>query len=123
MNIAEILQYLFPNASPANDYRVEDDGTGQRIVKWDLEFEQPSDSKLKALEEEAHLYFSRVQYRKNRVTGTLKTPEKYSQSGEQKDWLWHDINDGLFGEKAKSGRFYLNNKKIKDSHSKEGAPC
>ena len=37
---------------------------------------------------------------------------------EQLDMLWHDIDEGLFGEQAKTGEFYSTIKSIKDNAPK-----
>jgi hypothetical protein len=38
--------------------------------------------------------------------------------GDQLDQLWHDIDDGKFGDAAKTGTFYLAVKAIKDEFPK-----
>ena len=43
---------------------------------------------------------------------------KYGQYNSQLDMLWHDVNNGLFGENAKTGEWYQFVKGIKDQHPK-----
>ena len=40
----------------------------------------------------------------------------YPELGEQLDCLWHDIDDGKFGETAKTGNFYTELKAVKDKY-------
>lgn len=43
---------------------------------------------------------------------------KYDSYHGQLDMLWHDINNGLFGDNAKTGEWYQYIKSIKDQHPK-----
>jgi len=43
------------------------------------------------------------------------------QYSQQLDNLWHDINEGLLGDTAKTGAFYLSIKTIKDLNPKPTA--
>lgn len=54
------------------------------------------------------------QYMKDRANLFASHPLK-----DQLDRLWHDIDDGLFGEPAKTGLFYQLIKSIKDAKPKE----
>jgi hypothetical protein len=56
-------------------------------------------------QESAYLY----RYPRNRA---------YKKIVEQLDDLWHDIDDGLLGEAAKTGQFYLDIKAVKDENPK-----
>jgi len=47
-----------------------------------------------------------------------KRANKYNPLKEQLDALWHDIDQGLFGDDAKTGNFYINIKTIKDKFPK-----
>ena len=42
----------------------------------------------------------------------------YGDVAVQLDKLWHDINDGKFGDSAKTGTWYTHIKSVKDSNSK-----
>lgn len=42
----------------------------------------------------------------------------YPQVKEQLDMLWHDINNGLFGEAAKSGKFFTALNEVKTRYPK-----
>jgi len=44
----------------------------------------------------------------------------YPQIAEQLDKLFHDIDDGLLGEDAKTGSLYLALKEVKDDNPKPG---
>ena len=48
MNIAQVLEYLFPDANPLLDYIVQDDGEGQFIAQWNLPDTQPTQAELEA---------------------------------------------------------------------------
>ncbi len=48
MTIANALRYLFPNANPLIDYRIEDSGNGSTITAWNLPDPQPSAAQLQA---------------------------------------------------------------------------
>lgn len=55
----------------------------------------------------------------NMATGYIsKRRAEYGKTEEQLDALFHDIDLGLFGEVAKSGKFYAHIKEIKDSNPK-----
>ena len=61
---------------------------------------------------------SDIQYQKDRVTGTEAKPLKYAPNGDQLDLIYHAIDQGLFGDLAKTSEFYINNKLVKDTHEK-----
>jgi len=42
----------------------------------------------------------------------------YFTMHDQLDILWHDINEGKLGDTAKTSKFYLHRKSIKDKYSK-----
>jgi hypothetical protein len=42
----------------------------------------------------------------------------YKALREQLDDLYHDIDNGKFGEDAKTGNFFLNRKAVKDKYPK-----
>ena len=42
MNVANALLFLFPDADPLRDYRVQDDGKGAYIAVWNLANPQPT---------------------------------------------------------------------------------
>ena len=44
--------------------------------------------------------------------------QEYPALTEQLDSLWHDIDEGHLGAKAKQSKFYLNNKEVKDKYPK-----
>ena len=44
--------------------------------------------------------------------------KNYPKIGDQLDKLWHDINDGIFGEVAKQGNWFNTIKEIKDNYPK-----
>ena len=48
MNIAQVLQYLYPDADAMKDYIVQDDGEGAYIKKWNLAEPQPTQAELEA---------------------------------------------------------------------------
>ena len=48
MNISQIIQFIYPEAISDVDYRVEDNGTGQKITMWNLVDPQPTQAELEA---------------------------------------------------------------------------
>jgi len=48
----------------------------------------------------------------------VKRKKEYLSYNEQLDKLWHDINNGKFGDTAKTGTWYTHVKSVKDSNSK-----
>ena len=48
----------------------------------------------------------------------LRREEGYNIMAEQLDQLWHDIDDGKFGDTAKTGTWYLGVKSTKDAYPK-----
>ena len=51
-------------------------------------------------------------------TYTGKRQKYYATMYKQLDLLWHDIDDGKFGDSAKTGQFYLSRKAVKDKYPK-----
>jgi len=49
-------------------------------------------------------------------THAEKRIEYYPIGSEQLDALWHDVHNGLFGESAKTGTWYLAVKAVKDKY-------
>jgi len=47
-----------------------------------------------------------------------KRVEEYGQMGSQLNLLWDDINNGLLGEDAKTGTWFLHIQSIKDNIEK-----
>lgn len=47
-----------------------------------------------------------------------KFPRNYGSIGQQLDDLWHDINNGFFGDNAKNSQWYKTIKDIKDRYPK-----
>ncbi len=47
-----------------------------------------------------------------------KRVQEYGDIGSQLDKLWHDIDDGIFGEGAKLSTWYVDNKAVKDNNPK-----
>ena len=55
----------------------------------------------------------------NELNGwSIQRRNSFEKIEEQLDMLFHDINDGKFGEDAKTGEFYLHIKSIKDNNPK-----
>jgi hypothetical protein len=77
---------------------------GQEKLDWNTKkYPKPTDEELLS-------WYDDCKYLESRV---------YAQIGEQLDRLWHDIDAGLFGDKAKTGEFYIKNKSIKDNSPKK----
>ncbi len=78
---------------------------------------------LMTSEEEALMFdaSSRTpQYIANRTNSPEATNRDNAYPGlaSQLDILWHDIDEGLFGDQAKTGDFYLTLKNVKTSNPK-----
>ena len=50
------------------------------------------------------------------ATTATKREAYYEILAEQLDKLYHDIEDGKFGDAAKTGQFYLGRKAVKDKY-------
>ena len=46
--IAPTLRFLYPDADPLRDYTVADDGSGPRLIAWNLAAPQPTPAELDA---------------------------------------------------------------------------
>lgn len=46
--IALVLRHLYPDADPLRDYTVADDGSGPRLIAWNLAAPQPTPAELDA---------------------------------------------------------------------------
>ena len=53
MDIASVINHLFPSAVVNVDFRVQDDGDGPFIVEWNLAAKKPSDAEMMAAEKYA----------------------------------------------------------------------
>jgi|TARA_R100000030_G_C3233688_1_gene118866 hypothetical protein len=96
-----------------NDVRLANDGDGNiYIKKWNVEgLTQPTDSQLASYETAGNT--------KETLDAVLtKRRKEYLSYNEQLDKLWHDINDGKFGDTAKTGTWYTHIKSVKDANSK-----
>lgn len=52
VTLADALSVLYPAAEPLRDYTLVDDGTGPRIVAWNLPAPQPTQAELDAVTEQ-----------------------------------------------------------------------
>tara|TARA_R100000742_G_C4187064_1_gene20338 strand:+ start:126 stop:491 length:366 start_codon:yes stop_codon:yes gene_type:complete len=91
---------------------VQNTGSGDEIAKWSIDgLAQPSDSDLSSYESAANTYESNDTVDRKRRT-------EYLNWTVQLDKLYHDINDGKFGDTAKTGTWYTHIKSVKDANSK-----
>lgn len=58
-----------------------------------------------------------INLEKPNATRDEKRKAYYPTFSEQLDLLWHAIDDGVFGESAKSTDFYLELKAVKDKYT------
>lgn len=56
---------------------------------------------------------------KQERTWDQKRRKDYGTSEQQMNWLYDDIKDGKFGETAKTGKWYLHIKAVKERHPKD----
>jgi hypothetical protein len=68
-------------------------------------------------EDERFEYYTLLQSAIN-VRWLAERKNKYKEWDRQLEMLWDDINDGLLGEDAKTGKFYTFIKEIKEQHPK-----
>jgi hypothetical protein len=102
------IQLQYPDLVHGIDYKIINEGDPTEIFEWITDqYPQPSN-------EEMLQWYNGNIYRRDR-TGKS---DGYKSNGCQHDDLYHDIDDGLFGENAKTGRYYLNNKAVKEKYSK-----
>ncbi len=82
MNIINILQVKYPNASPLNDYQVGDKGDGiQFISLWNLDYPQPSIEQLQQWEQELDLQIRQKEAVSKRIYPSIES---------QLDMMYHD---------------------------------
>ena len=82
-------------------------------IQW-LEGTTPIDkATILAKKTEIDAEWSKNKYQRDRK-------EDFRQLGiaTELDLLWHDIDDGKFGDSAKTGQFYLSRKAVKDKYPK-----
>jgi len=110
-NLALIIDHLHPDLEEFWEVSDNSDGEGQYISKWDSEKlgVKPTKEFLLSKGGEVDAYKASIQYKKDRV---------YDLIGEQLDKLYHDIDEGVFGEEVKISKFYTDNKAIKEAHKK-----
>ena len=68
-------------------------------------------------EDERYEYYTKLQSAIN-VRWLAERKNKYKDFDIQLENIWDDINDGLLGEDAKTGKFYNHIKLIKEEHPK-----
>ena len=81
---------------------------------WGVEVNDPS--KFGITYQEVMSYYDDVMKEFNKTKHIRE--RKYPKVEEQLDQLWHDIDDGILGERAKNSKWYQNISKIKNSSHK-----
>jgi hypothetical protein len=81
MNITQAILHLFPNADPAKDFIVKDEGKGQFISEWNLTDPEPTQTQI----EEAWIA-SKTKWENETIR--LKRRAEYPVIGDQLDALW-----------------------------------
>tara|TARA_B100000900_G_C20441679_1_gene659297 strand:- start:41 stop:370 length:330 start_codon:yes stop_codon:yes gene_type:complete len=100
----EAILSLKPNAQFVT---VEDE-----ITEWHSEdITQPTDAEITSEQTRLQTEYDTNEYQRDRALA-------YPQISEQLDKLFHDIDDGLLGEDAKTGSLYLALKEVKDDNPK-----
>ena len=87
------------------------DGNGDYIKTWAYSFSKPTDSQIASYETAGNTAESNAAI-------DIKRQKEYLSWQEQLDKLYHDINDGKFGDTAKTGTWYTHIKAVKDANSK-----
>lgn len=85
MNISHAISYLYPDASPVDDFRVAVENGIQRIEYWGLPGKPPTQAELEAAWEEAQ-----------KLSYIDKRRSEYPPVGDQLDDLF---KQGLFSER------------------------
>ena len=112
----KIELYLEANSKTWDNSKVslqnDSDGKGDYIKTWAYEgLTKPTDEQIASYETAANS--------KDTLTDILnKRKTEYLSYNEQLDKLWHDINDGKFGDTAKTSTWYTHIKSVKDANSK-----
>ena len=92
--------------------RLQNDGSGDYIKSWTYsDLTKPTDSQIASYETAGNTQEALVSVLEKRKT-------EYLSYNEQLDKLYHDINDGKFGDTAKTGTWYTHIKSVKDANSK-----
>ena len=108
--------YIEANSGIWDDTKVSlqnnSDGKGDFISSWSYSFSKPTDSQIASYETAGNTAET--------LSGVLsKRQIEYLTWQEQLDKLYHDINNGKFGDTAKTGTWYTHIKAVKDANSKE----
>lgn len=107
MNIAEILAFMYPTASPLVDYQVGDDGTGPRIVAWSLQQPQPDSAALTANQLGA-IVASQIALIESAYQGAIQLPVAYLGATFQADQGSQDVlAKVLVAGSVPAGMFWL----------------
>ena len=94
------------------DFRVEDDGSGAKIVSWTSSDPQPSVADIEAADVTYNTEWDAKAYARTRANA-------YPSIGDQLDMLWHAIDVGDWtAVKVKTTSFYTELKAVKDANPK-----
>ncbi len=110
----KVKLYLEANSKTWDNSKVvlQNDGSGDYIKSWTYsDITKPTDSQIASYESDGNTREALVLVLEKRKT-------EYLTWNEQLDKLWHDINDGKFGDTAKTSTWYNHIKSVKDANSK-----
>jgi hypothetical protein len=97
----------------AGNVIIQNDGSDDYIKVWNVSgVSKPTDSQIASYETAGNTAESNAAIDSKRRAGYLTWQE-------QLDKLYHDINNGKFGDTAKTGTWYTHIKAVKDANSKE----
>ena len=97
---------------PDIDFRVENDGSGAKIVSWTSASPQPSVSDIEAADATYNTEYDAKAYARTRAAA-------YPSIGDQLDMLWHAVDTGYWtAAKVKTTEFYTALKAVKDANPK-----
>lgn len=82
MNIGQALSYLYPDANPTSDYRVIDDGDGQKIEHWGIDSPIPTNEDIEAAQQASQKKWEAEEYK-------ILRQKEYPSVGAQLDALYH----------------------------------
>lgn len=109
MNLADILILKFPGIDLIQQVKLQDDGNGPYIAKWDDTLgPKPTAEQLKVWEQEVVPLKQAAEVRQNRRN-------EYLPIGDQLDALWHAMDGGVI---PKIEPIYSAHKAVKQKYPK-----
>jgi hypothetical protein len=111
MNIAEILRFKFDGIDLIDQVKLQDDGNGAYIKKWD--------NSLGPIPDQAMLDAWAIEVAPIKEAASIRQSrrDEYMPIGDQLDALWHAMDDGRLPQIEP---IYSAHKAVKEKHKKKG---